>query len=80
MSIYGQQCNIMILDEVDGRLDQKGVQAFADVVNDMNANNSDRPRPDTVLVISHKGELRDVFQSQIVVKKECGFSRIEISG
>ena len=67
----------MILDEVDGRLDQKGVQAFADLVNDMNTDNSDRPSPDTIFVISHKGELRDLFSRQITVKKKDGFSRID---
>tara|TARA_R100001244_G_scaffold25113_2_gene25478 strand:+ start:125172 stop:127331 length:2160 start_codon:yes stop_codon:yes gene_type:complete len=80
MSIYGQQCNIMILDEVDGRLDQKGVQAFADLVNDMNTDNSDRPCPDTIFVISHKGELRNVFPTQLMIKKQNEFSTIDESG
>ena len=77
MSIYGQQCNVMILDEVDGRLDAKGVEAFSDIINDFNTDNSTRPCPDTILVISHKNELKDVFPSQITVKKKGNFSVIE---
>ncbi|MHA2404380.1 MAG: hypothetical protein ACXADH_15385, partial [Candidatus Kariarchaeaceae archaeon] len=77
MSIYGQQCNIMVLDEVDSRLDRQSVEAFADVVNDFNSDNSSYPRPETILVISHKHELKDLIPSQIVVKKRNSFSVID---
>jgi DNA repair exonuclease SbcCD ATPase subunit len=77
MSIYGQQCNIMVLDEVDSRLDRQSVEAFADVVNDFNSDNSSYPRPETILVISHKHELKDLIPSQIIVKKRNSFSVID---
>ena len=77
MSIYGQQCNLIILDEVDGRLDRKGVEAFSDIVNDFNTDNSTRPCPDTIFVISHKDELKDVFPAQVMIRKKENFSVIE---
>lgn len=77
MSIYGKQCNIMVLDEVDSRLDKQSVEAFADVINDFNSDNNQYPRPSTILVISHKHELKDLVPSQVVIKKRNGFSIID---
>jgi DNA repair exonuclease SbcCD ATPase subunit len=75
-TMYGQQCNIMVLDEVDGRLDQQGVEAFADIItSDFGTASS---RPDTIFVISHKSELKDVFPHHVVVKKVNGASQISI--
>jgi len=75
MSLYGQQCNIMILDEVDSRLDQKGVQAFANMILD-DFGETNPLRPETIFIISHKTELKDLFPSQIVMKKDDSFSYI----
>jgi len=77
MSIYGKQCNIMVLDEVDSRLDRQSVEAFADVINDFNSDNSSYPRPSTILIISHKHELKDLIPSQVIVKKRNSFSVID---
>ena len=77
MSIYGQQCNIMVLDEVDSRLDKKGVEAFCEIVHDISTNNDNRPCPSTIFVISHKQELKSMFPSQITIKKHNSFSVID---
>jgi DNA repair exonuclease SbcCD ATPase subunit len=76
ISMYGQQCNVMVLDEIDGSLDQHGVRAFVDVIH--NDFSGDRPdKPDTILVISHKAEMADQFSNQITVLQDIdGFSRI----
>jgi len=78
VSIYGPQCNVLVLDEVDGRLDPPGVQSFVEVINKDFTWDASRTftRPDTVLVISHKDEMRDAFPSKIKVVKEAGFSKI----
>lgn len=66
ISLYGSQCNVMVLDEVDGSLDPVGVRSFVDVINNDFA--GDRPdKPDTILIISHKKDMVDQFPSQVVV-------------
>lgn len=76
MSIYGTQCNIMVLDEVDSRLDKRGVESFTEIVHDI-CTNDERPRPSTIFVISHKQELQSLFPSQITIKKSGDFSSID---
>jgi DNA repair exonuclease SbcCD ATPase subunit len=76
MSIYGQQCSIMVLDEVDSRLDKRGVESFTEIVTDI-CTNDERPRPSTIFVISHKQELESLFPSQITIKKKGNFSSID---
>lgn len=67
--IYGRQSNVVVLDEVDGRMDEEGVECLVDIVlHDL------APRVDAVLVISHKGMMRDVFPKQISVEKHGAFS------
>lgn len=68
VSLYGHQCNFMVLDEVDSRLDDKGVQAFVDLI--MNNFNQSSHTPETILVISHKSELKDLFPNQLTVVKK----------
>lgn len=76
--MYGQQCSLMVLDEVDGRLDTEGIESFIDVIyNDFHDTTDSRPRPDTILVISHRPEMLDAFPTKIMVKKRDGFSFIE---
>jgi len=76
ISIYGRQCNIMVLDEVDGSLDPHGVRAFVDIILNDFAN--ERPdKPDTILIISHKTEMVDQFPNQIIVNQDqSGYSHI----
>lgn len=76
--MHGQQCNIMVLDEVDGKLDADGIESFINIINnDFNNLEKARPKPDSILIISHRPEMLDAFPSKILVKKSQGFSFIE---
>lgn len=71
LGIHGRQCNIMVLDEVDGRLDGAGIEAFIEIVNnDFTKDNDGRSKPGTVFVISHRAEMVDAFPSKLMVKKD----------
>lgn len=64
--LYGQQCNVMVLDEVDSRLDTAGVRSFVEIIqNDFAGTREDKP--DSILIISHKKEMVDQFPNQIQV-------------
>lgn len=74
-TMYGHQCNIMVLDEVDGRLDKKGARLLADIIRtDMVG------KADSILIISHRQDMRGAFESEIRVQKDSpepeGQSRI----
>jgi len=76
VDMYGQQCNVMVLDEVDGRLDSTGIESFISIImNDFCK--KDGIHPDTIMVISHRQEMLDVFPSKLLVRMEEGFSFIE---
>lgn len=79
ISLYGAQCNVMVLDEVDGSLDPMGVRSFVDVIN--NDFSGDRPdKPDTILIISHKTDMVDQFPSQVLVTMDQNrFSHLSVS-
>lgn len=71
-SLYDQQCNVLVFDEVDGRLDSDGIQRFVEVL--FNEFSSDKV---TNLVISHKDAMVDSFPTKIIIRKDNdGFSRI----
>lgn len=76
ISMYGQQCNVMVLDEVDGALDPYGVRMFVDIINNDFA--GERPdKPSTILIISHKNDMVDQFATQILVSQDADdFSHI----
>jgi len=62
--MYGRQCNLMVLDEVDGRMDEDGIEGLINIIrNDLLA------RVDNVLVISHRNQMFDVFDREIKVKR-----------
>lgn len=77
VSIYDQKCNVLVFDEVDGRLDADGITKFVEIL--FNELSQDKTR--TILVISHKDTMQDAFPTKILVKKdkmtEDGCSRIE---
>lgn len=75
ITMYGKQCNLMVLDEVDGRLDADGIQSFFNIINELCSADS-KFSPETILVVSHRPELKDLFPSQINIKKENGLSYI----
>jgi DNA repair exonuclease SbcCD ATPase subunit len=73
-SIYGRQCNVLVLDEVDGRLDESGVDSLIGVIKDDIAH-----KVETVLIISHKNSMFDTFQKEIRVKRSPDrLSRIQV--
>jgi len=71
-SIYGQKCNILVLDELDKEFDKDGVDEYIRLIVDDLSN-----RIDTILVISHKDEINYAFPTQIKVKKENDLSYLE---
>jgi len=73
ISIYGQQCNIMIMDEVDKELDDDGVPAFVEAVMRLSSNDK---KPSTIFVMSHKTTLKSAFPREITLTMEDGYSKI----
>lgn len=70
--LYGRQSNIIVLDEVDGRLDDEGVDLLVNIVkSDLAA------RVETILIISHRNQMRDIFPHQIMVRRRNRFSTID---
>ena len=69
VSLYGKYSNIMVLDEVDSKMDTAGVQALVTAVNDDLSQ-----RFDSIMVVSHMYRMRDSFPSRIIVDKRDGFS------
>lgn len=70
--LHGRQCNILVLDEVDGRLDDEGVESFISIIK-----NEIAPRVETIFVISHRPEMHDVFEREIKVVRKGRFSVLE---
>jgi DNA repair exonuclease SbcCD ATPase subunit len=69
--MYGRQCNLLVLDEVDGRLDDDGIDSLINIIkNDL------APRVDTVLIISHRNMMRDTFPRELHVTRTNRFSQI----
>lgn len=69
--MYGRQSNIMVLDEVDGRMDGAGIQSLIQIIkNDLST------KVETLLIISHKSNLRDVFSRQIHIKRDGRYSQL----
>ena len=62
--IHGRQCNLLVLDEPDHHLDGVGRRMLIDIINDDLAT-----RFDTIFVISHNNAFKDVFPSQLTVRR-----------
>jgi hypothetical protein len=69
--LYGRQCNVMVLDEVDSKFDEYSLPAFASLVNSELA-----PKLDAVMVLSHRNSLNDIFPTQLHVEREHRISRL----
>lgn len=70
--MFGRQCNVLVLDEVDGRMDDDGIDSLIGIIkNDLAS------RVETVLIISHRDMMRDTFPREIKVKRRGRFSRLE---
>jgi len=74
---YGRQCNIMILDEVDSRLDPSYIDALTSLIID-DFGKEGPNKPSTILTVSHKNDMFDAFSTKIRVKKVEDMSYAEI--
>lgn len=71
--MYGRQSNVLVLDEVDGRLDDDGIDSLINIIkSDLAA------RVETILIISHKSHMQDVFPREIKVQRRNRFSTLEV--
>ena len=72
--LFGRPSNIIVLDEVDGRLDDDGIDEFISEIGDLS---SEENGPSTILIISHKDSMKDAFSSKIQIDKDGDFSFID---
>ena len=76
--MYGRQSNILVMDEVDGRLDDDGIDSLINVIkNDLSS------KVESIMIISHRNMMHDTFAKEIKVSRIGeeefrGFSQIEI--
>jgi DNA repair exonuclease SbcCD ATPase subunit len=76
--MYGRQSNILVMDEVDGRLDDDGIDSLINVIkNDLSS------KVESIMIISHRNMMHDTFPKEIKVSRTGeddfrGFSQIEI--
>lgn len=71
--MYGRQCNVIVLDEVDGRLDEDGIESLVEIIkNDLAS------KAESILIISHKEMMQDVFSRELRVTRSQRFSTVEL--
>lgn len=69
--MYGRQCNVLVLDEVDGRMDDDGIDGLINVIkNDL------APKVESIIVISHKNMMFDTFSNELRVVRTNRFSQL----
>lgn len=73
--LYGRQCDMIVLDEVDSKLDKAGILSLVKLIQDELT-----PRVKNVLVISHKNVMLDMFPTTWVVHRQDGASRVDTDG
>lgn len=69
--MYGRQCNILVLDEVDGRLDDEGIDSLINIVKDDLSS-----KVESIIIISHRQTMWDVFSNEIKVIRKDRFSHL----
>lgn len=69
--LYGRQCNILVLDEVDGQMDEQGIDSLIHIIKNDLTN-----RAGNVFIISHMNTMQNVFGSEIRVIKRGKTSRL----
>lgn len=69
-AIHGKQCNILVLDEVDGRLDTAGVEELIHIIKSELSS-----KFESIFIISHRKILKDVFPKHILVRRTDRFSQ-----
>ena len=72
--MYGRQCNVLVLDEVDGRLDDDGIDSLINIVKDDLSS-----RVESVLIISHRDMMWDIFPNEIKVVRKDRFSHLRVA-
>lgn len=70
--MYGRQCNVLVLDEVDGRLDDDGIDSLINIIKNDLAH-----RVETILIISHRQYMFDTFPNEMRVVRQDRFSHLE---
>lgn len=71
--MYGRQCNVLVLDEVDGRMDDDGIDSLISIIiNDL------ATRVETVLIISHRNMMFDTFEREIKVTRKDRYSYLNL--
>lgn len=76
--MYGRQCNVLVLDEVDGRLDDDGIDSLISIIkNDL------ATKVESIIIISHRNMMHDTFTRELLVKREGssefrGFSTLQL--
>jgi len=70
--MYGRQCNVLVLDEVDGRMDDDGIDALINIIKNDLSN-----KVESVLIISHRNMMHNIFPQELRVKRSNRFSIIE---
>lgn len=70
--MYGRQCNVLVLDEVDGRMDTDGIESLISIIKDDLA-----PKVETVFIISHRNTMQDIFPMEMTVTRKNRLSYME---
>lgn len=65
--------NLLLIDELDGALDQNGIDAVVRVLKEKS-----RDEDMSVFVISHHPSIAGRLDKNLKIIKECGFSRVEV--
>lgn len=70
--MYGRNCNVIVFDEIDGRLDPLGAEIFVDIIRSDFAE-----KADSIFVISQRPDIRGTLPSEIrVVREEDRMSKV----
>lgn len=69
--MYGRQCNIIVLDEVDGHIDPRASKLFANIIRDDFSG-----KVDSVFVISQRRDMRGAFPAELKVRRDGRQSHI----
>lgn len=72
--MYDRQCNVLVLDEVDGRMDDDGIDALISIIkNDLAS------KAESILIISHRDLMFDTFPHEIRVVRKDRLSRLTVT-
>jgi DNA repair exonuclease SbcCD ATPase subunit len=65
-----QYSNLMIFDEWAESLDEPGIEGFNKFIEELGTQH------DSIFVVSHDSNIKQLFENQIIIRKELGASRI----